>query len=133
MVDGPLFAVDSQDDLWALWCLMIDAKFQPAKRDPHLWGSPLVRNVAAKLDEALLESYRRAGLSQRAQQHLLWRESLPENELLESIRSRLREDSLQSWWKSWTAAERKAYVRGCVVPFSPSEEFIDKLVAETDV
>lgn len=132
-MSSPLFAVESHDDLWALWCLMIDAKFQPAQRDRLLWSSPLVRNVAAKLDEALLASYVAAGKDQHVEQHLRWRKSLPENELLEAVRSRLRLDSAQAFWRSWGAAEKKAYVRGCVVPFSPTDEFIDELVAAADV
>lgn len=132
-MSGPLFAVENNEDLWALWCLMIDAKFQPAQRDRLLWGSPHVRNIAASLDEAVLASYVAAGKDQHIEQHLRWRKSLPENELLEAVRTRLHQDSAEAWWRSWSAAEKKAYVRGCVVPFSPTEEFLDKLIAEADV
>ena len=134
MARAPLFTVDDPTELLALSRAILDAKFQPEVRDRDLWGSPFVHALAARIDEALLNSYNGPNQERLVKNHLEWRASLSENSfVLAAIHARLKEDAQTAWWKAQSPESKLAYVKGCVAPYQPADSFLLRLINEAEV
>ena len=134
MAHAPLFVVDDPIELLALSRLILDAKFQPELRDRDLWGSPYVSALATRVDEALLNSYGGERKDHLVKNHLEWRASLPQNSfVLAAVRSRLKETAQSSWWQQQSMESKLAYLRGCVAPYQPDDQFLLGLISDAEV
>ena len=128
----PLLAISEPTELLALWRLVSEAKFQPDPEDKDLWGSPFVHALSVKVAAALLEGYVRAGDFAAIEAHKCWLASLPNNVVLQVVRTRLREDAQTRMWAALSRAEKREYVRGCIAPFLVEPEFLEGLIVEAE-
>jgi hypothetical protein len=129
---APLFEIGDDLELLALWRLVAEAKFQADPDDTDLWRSPIVHRLTTRLAEAMLRSYETKGDVKSAERHRAWIASLPNNVVLPVVKKQLKRDASDEWWKKLTFAEKVSYVRGCVAPFDPRQEFIEELVREAE-
>lgn len=127
-----LFSVANPDELLALWRLVAEAKFQADPDDKDLWGSPFVHNLAQRISDALLQTYKNQHDVQAIEAHHRWIASLPTNIVLSVVKARLRNDASSSWWHSMSHEQKLEYVQGCVSPFEPDQNFIELLVHEAE-
>ena len=128
----PLFSVTDEHELNALWRLVAEAKFHPEPDDRDLWRSPYVQSLAVRIADAQLELERRRGNAHGVERHLAWRRSLPNNVALDAVRLKLREDSLEPWWKELSHSHKRAYVLARVAPFVVDEAFLDGLIRDVE-
>src|SRR4051812_22844997 len=119
-----LFTVTDRNELLALSRLVAEAKFQSNPDDAVLWGSPYVHELAKRISEAILNSYRAKGELGLADRHIRWTESLPKNVVLPIVQSNLRRDASRKFWQAMTRDDKVAYVRGCIAPFVATDDFI---------
>jgi hypothetical protein len=127
----PLFVVSDEHELLALWRLVAEAKFHPEPEDTDLWGSPYVRSLSQRIDDALLECAKIKG-DEKAQRHLSWRASLETNVVLPVVKKNLKNDAASAQWKTWTMDEKVAHLRGCVAPFEVSFALAEQLIREAE-
>lgn len=128
-----LFTVTDRNELLALSRLVAEAKFQPNPEDAALWGSPYVHELAKRISEGILDSYRAEGKLGLADRYTLWMKSLPENVALPIVRSNLRRDASRKFWTAMSRDEKVAYVRGCIAPFVATDDFIAGLIHDAEV
>jgi hypothetical protein len=129
---APLFEIGDDLELFALWRLVAEAKFHADPDDTDLWRSPIVHQLATRIADAMLRSYETKGDVKSVEHHRAWRASLPNNVVLPAVKKRLKRDASDEWWERLTLAEKVSYVRGCVAPFDPGQEFIEGLVREAE-
>ena len=127
----PLFVVSDEYELLALWRLVAEAKFHPEPEDTDIWGSPYVRTLSQRIDDALLGCAKLKGEDQ-AQRHLSWRASLESNVVLPVVKKNLKNDAAGAQWKTWTMDEKIAYIRGCVAPFEVPSALAEQLIREAE-
>lgn len=128
----PLFEVSNEVELLALWRLVAEAKFQADPDDADLWGSPIVHRLANDIAIAMLKNYEAKGDLEAAARHKAWIASLPTNVVLPVVKTNLRRDASEPLWKSWSHAEKVAYVKGCIAPFTAEPPFLDHLIGEAE-
>jgi len=128
-VDSPLFEVSDHGELHALFRAVVAAKFRPISQDPELWASPILHGLAGRLRDAILD-VNRAKYGQSAAE--LWFRSLPDNELLGVIKTNLKSNASEPWWRAMSEQEKEVFVGGCVQPFMVSAEFIGELVRDAE-
>jgi len=128
----PLFSVSDEIELLALWRLVAEAKFQENPDDTDLWGSPYVHSLATRIAQAMLAFYVENEDFDAIERHKHWLASLPDNVILPVVTSKLRKDASTNWWSVQSQTAKISYVRGCVAPFEPSDEFIKKLITDAE-
>lgn len=129
---APLFEVSDPLELVALWRLVAEAKFHENPEDTDIWGSPYVRQLSQRISDGLLRSYQESGNESRVHLHKEWIASLPSNVVLPVVRARLKSDAMQPHWLAMTAQDKVEYVKACVAPFEPDNEFVVSLISEAE-
>lgn len=129
---SPLFVVEDESELLALWRLVAEAKFAAVPDDQDLWGSPLVNALSKKLGEALREAAARSGRPGDLSRHESWVGSLRTNVVLPVVKRRLKEDARSAWWGELSTGAKAEYVRDCVSPFLPDRELVEELMLEAE-
>lgn len=129
---APLFEISDPVELMALWRLVAEAKFHGSPEDTDIWGSPYVRELSQRISDGLLRSYQNSGSESRVRSHREWIASLPSNVVLPVVRAHLKADATKSWWLAMTAQDKVEYVKACVAPFEPDNEFVVTLISEAE-
>jgi hypothetical protein len=129
---APLLELDDHAQVHALLRAIVEAKFHPQPQDPLIWGSPLVAAVAMRVFEATVQSDERLGKHQNAQASREWQRSLMSNALLPVVRSRLRQDAKEEFWRKLSPSERQGYVAQCITPFTADANVLAQLVNEAE-
>lgn len=127
-----LFVVTDRYELLALWRLVAEAKFQSDPDDRDLWGSPYVHALATRIAKAMLDDHQNMGDQDAIERHVRWKQSLPNNVVLPTIKANLLRDASEKWWLAMSKEEKVAYVRGCVAPFEPNDDFISTLLQDAE-
>ncbi|WP_431095422.1 hypothetical protein [Polaromonas aquatica] len=128
----PLFVVDDEMELLALWRLVAEARFAEDPDDTDLWGSRYVNELSKRIGAAMREAARRSSRPGEIEKHERWVLSLRENIALPVVKRRLREDARSAWWAEWSQEEKQTYVRDCVSPFRPDSELVEELIYEAE-
>jgi hypothetical protein len=129
---SPLFTVEDESELLALWRLVAEAKFAEHPDDKDLWGSPLVNALSKRLGEALREAARKSPTPGETERHDAWVESLRNNVVLAVVKQRLKEDAQSAQWRAFTFVEKAGYVRDCISPFLADDVLVKELIEEAE-
>lgn len=129
---APLFVVDDEMELLALWRLVAEAKFAESPDDRDLWGSPFVNALSKRLGEGLREAEVRRGAPGGVERHDKWVRSLRENVVLPVIKRRLKEEVQTDRWRKLGPHQKSQFVRECVSPFVADDELVEELIREAE-
>jgi hypothetical protein len=83
--------------------------------------------------EAAVAADERLGQHNNAEASRSWQRSLMSNAVLPVVRSRLRQDAKQEFWRKFSAQEKHAYVAGCISPFVVDADVLAQLANEAEV
>ena len=113
----------------ALVSALVRLKFNEGEVPEPYFGSPLVGEALLKLLASVIAESEETGDLERARRWRSWQDwSVREYERQIVVKHAA---SVQSW-ASWTAGERRGFLRHCAAPFALSDVAVDDLIADVE-
>ncbi|MES2511963.1 MAG: hypothetical protein V4625_18710 [Pseudomonadota bacterium] len=126
---SPLFSVDHEFELNALFRVLVEAKFRPSIPDTDIPSSKFVIAMIERVFEAQMEVALANGDQLRVSSLAKWQAAEENPVLVADARSRLRECPLLVW-ERWSKEQRLAHIRNVLSPLRAKDALLEELLGE---